>query len=314
MRKKTKLIALTAAVAATAAALNKGIYKNAEKKLKNKKSLPCLSHHTYEWKFGTISYKTTGSGKPILLVHSLIPGASGNEWIKNVTELSKVGKVYLIDLLGYGNSERARITYSAYLFICLINDFITEIIKEPTTVIASNTSAAIASMAYIFNKNNFNKLCLIYPPISPKENQPSDKLKNIPADIPILGDILFNSRNTKSKIRKQLETMYKDKSLITDNKIELLYSYSHKGGGNNRNLFSSFIANRFDIGIEASFPEIEIPLSVAYGDSIKNAEEYSEIIKNLNKTSELKLLKGKNFPHEEDSDDFNNFCKNFITL
>lgn len=312
MKKRTKIIAMAAAAAVSAslAAVNNSIYNKASKKANKKIKSQNL---IYKWKFGNISYRTIGEGKPVLMIHSLLPGTDEMEWGKNIESLSKNNKLYLINLLGYGESERAKIEYSAYLYICLINDFITEVIKQPAAVIASNTSGAIAVMAYIFNKNNFNKICLISPSVFPKKFSFSKRLKNIPADFPIIGDILFNYYNSKSNTEKLLkEEIYSKEEFVTKETINRIYAYSHKGGSNNRHLFSSFISNRFGIGLEASLPETEIPILVIYGESNKDFESDSEKIKELNSSSEIKVIKGKLFPHEEDYKNFNKIISYFI--
>lgn len=313
MKIKYKLIAAASAVILSAMAINRKIFISAEKKLLQKKNKSAVSEHIYNWKFGKINYKTIGEGEPLLLIHSLFFGASEREWENNISELSKNNKVYIINLLGYGDSERAAITYSSYLYVCLINDFITEVIKKPAMVIASNTSGAISAMSYIFNPNNFKKLCLVNPPVFEKKAAVSEILKKIPLDLPILGDIFFNYYNSRKNIKKYLENeLYFNKKLITKEKINNLYAYSHKGKSANRYLFSSFMTNRFEIGAETSLPEIDIPILIIYGKEYNNLDNNITAIKALNKSAEVKLLNGKAFPNEEDSNYFNYIVMDFF--
>ena len=45
------------------------------------KQLLGITHSKYfEWRFGNIYYTKKGDGKPILLIHVTLPGASGYEW------------------------------------------------------------------------------------------------------------------------------------------------------------------------------------------------------------------------------------------
>ena len=48
--------------------------------------------------------------------------------------------VYTIDLLGFGRSEKPNLTYTNYLYVQLVTDFIQNIIGEKTDIIASNES------------------------------------------------------------------------------------------------------------------------------------------------------------------------------
>ena len=50
-----------------------------------------------------ISYQVLGEGQPIILIHGL--GTSCDSWSKNIIELSKCGKVYALDMPGFGDSS-----------------------------------------------------------------------------------------------------------------------------------------------------------------------------------------------------------------
>ena len=60
---------------------------------------------TYDWRFGKIHYTKQGHGSPLLLVHDIMPGASGYEWNAVENQLATEHTVYTIDLLGCGRSE-----------------------------------------------------------------------------------------------------------------------------------------------------------------------------------------------------------------
>ena len=66
---------------------------------------------TYDWRFGKIFYTKQGHGTPILLIHDIMPGASGYEWNAIEKQLATEHTVYTIDLLGCGRSEKPDITY-----------------------------------------------------------------------------------------------------------------------------------------------------------------------------------------------------------
>ena len=45
-----------------------------------KEMLDISCRNFYEWRLGDIYYTKKGEGTPILLIHDLLPGASGYEW------------------------------------------------------------------------------------------------------------------------------------------------------------------------------------------------------------------------------------------
>ena len=64
-----------------------------------KEMLKSTANNYYNWRFGKIYYKKTGSGTPVLLVHDLTVYSSAYEWNKIVDKLAENHTVYTIDLL-----------------------------------------------------------------------------------------------------------------------------------------------------------------------------------------------------------------------
>ena len=55
----------------------------------------------------------------------------------NIPELAKKYKVYAIDLLGFGWSDKALIEYDAMVWRDEVVDFLKEIVKEPAVVVGN---------------------------------------------------------------------------------------------------------------------------------------------------------------------------------
>ena len=81
----------------------------------------------FEWRFGNIYYTKKGTGSPVLLIHDTLPGASGYEWNKIENELASEHTVYTIDLLGCGRSDKPGITYTNFVYVQMICDFIRKV-------------------------------------------------------------------------------------------------------------------------------------------------------------------------------------------
>ena len=99
--------------------------------------LPTGGGKYYHWKYGNIYYTKSGKGKPVLLIHDLDSTSSSYEWEAVIKKLSEDHTVYAIDLLGCGRSEKPNMTYTNYLYVQLVNDFIHAVIGEKTDVIAT---------------------------------------------------------------------------------------------------------------------------------------------------------------------------------
>ena len=125
MKKRKKLLTFTL-ILLSIQLINQLIFLTSKFKYKKIKK----KYNWYPWKFGKIHYRIQGSGPPLLLIHGIGNGASSYEWRKNIPYLSKNFTVYAIDLIGYGLSAKPKFTYTAFLYVQLINDFIKDVIKN----------------------------------------------------------------------------------------------------------------------------------------------------------------------------------------
>ena len=55
----------------------------------------------------------------------------------NIPELAKKYKVYAVDLLGFGWSEKAIIEYDATVWRDQVSDFMKEVVKEPAILVGN---------------------------------------------------------------------------------------------------------------------------------------------------------------------------------
>ena len=121
MKKKLVQAAVLATITAGAIySINKciSIFANASATLSNPNGLQ------YQWRFGNVFYTKQGQGKPILLIHDLTCGSSDLEWKSIVNTYAKDHTVYTLDLLGCGRSDKPAVTYTNYMYVQLITDFI----------------------------------------------------------------------------------------------------------------------------------------------------------------------------------------------
>lgn len=92
------------------------------------------------------SVHTAGdSGSPILLVHGF--GASAYHWRYNIPELAKKHRVFAIDLLGFGWSDKALVDYSSNVWSEQLGDFIKEVVNDGKVIIAGNSLGGYNSLA-----------------------------------------------------------------------------------------------------------------------------------------------------------------------
>lgn len=330
MGKKSKLIVGMGAAFATMAIINKTISKNAEK---NPLEMP--KRRTYRHTFGDISYYVVETSKkissPLLFIHSLAAGASHKEWdetmkffsetesaeTKTDSDTLKKQKIYILDLLGFGTSEKPNLTYSPYLYIESINNFINDVIKQPTGIIASSVSAAFAVMCYTFSPENFTKMLLISPTGLSEKISPDKycSTKKFLFELPIIGTAAYNLIHSKPLLKDFIaDKMYADKGTLTQQKMEDIYRSAHTNGADSKYPIASLMSGQLDINIERSFSELEIPVYLVWGRH--NDENSTENINNaiaLNPDIKYTIFENsKMYPPTEEPENFNEICQNFF--
>ena len=92
--------------------------------LAQKKDSPVPFEEQFRSSQGEIACRSMGHGRPLLLVHSMMPGASSAEWEPVLDALAEHYHVYAIDLLGFGHSFRPEKPWTAYQYANLLHEFI----------------------------------------------------------------------------------------------------------------------------------------------------------------------------------------------
>ena len=197
----------------------------------------------YEWRFGKIYYKKQGEGSPILLVHDLNAHSSGYEWKKAASILAANHTVYVIDLLGCGRSDKPNLTYTNFLYVQMINDFISNVIGEKTDVIATGESASFVIMACNTGEDTINRIAMVNPlsftELTKGPGKRSRILKFL-IEIPIIGTLLYNMLQSKECTEDVFrEKYFFNAEKIDDTTINTYYEAAHTNHCRSKYLFAS---------------------------------------------------------------------------
>ena len=311
MKKKTAFfLIIPAFLSAAAAVLNKALFVRAEKKGRT------LEKEFYETPMGKMAYGVSGSGKPLLLVHGAYPGASSFEWEAIKDELSKHYTVYTPDLLGFGESEKPPVSYSAYTFASGLNGFIRDVIGKKTAAAGSGAGAAFLVKAQSLEPSNFAKLILVAPEGILKRETPKNAgfLKTF-IDTSFIGTSLYNAAVSKAATRNFLKKeMFFAEDGISRRFIDACHTSAHIGGVGNKYSFSSYISGYTDIGIKEDLSNIKIPTLLVYGDDRdeKTALELSAAKDSAALASVAIFEETKRLPHVENPEGFGGTAIEFL--
>jgi len=302
-RGKTILF-LTAITAATIHVINRLEYSHATMK----EVLACTENKYYEWRFGKIRYTKKGSGTPILLLHDLTLGSSSYEYHKLAGALAENHEVYCLDFLGYGLSDKPDMTFTNYLYVQMINDFIKNIIGRKTDIVATGDSFPIAVMTCYNDNNAINRLVGINPQNLYQLNQiPSKQTKALKflLDTPIIGTFIYNIYSSKTAFTKIFQEKYFDNPyLVNDRDIASYVEAAHTPDYHSKHAFASYMGRYTNANIVRALKEINNSIYLIGG---KNKEDITNIIENYiyyNGAIEASYIPmTKQLPHLEKADE-----------
>lgn len=258
----------------------------------------------YEWRFGKVFYVKQGSGAPILLVHDLTTQSSAFEWKKVISDLSKTNTVYAIDLLGCGRSDKPSLTYTNYLYVQMITDFIKHIIGQKTDVIVTGESISAIIMTACNDKTIIKRIIMINPlDLNHLSLVPTKRTKFLKFVIntPIIGTTIYNLLSTRPSIEKLFFGDYfYDCSKIENNYIKTYYEAAHIRGEKSKYLFASIKGRYTNANIVHCLKSLTNSIFILEGEGTPNnlvfAEQYKSILPSI---EIIPLKKCKHLPQLE---------------
>jgi len=178
----------------------------------------------------TIFYTVKGEGRPLLLIHGY--GAGMWVWEKQIEVLSQLYRVYAVDVIGHGFSDRPKIPYIPEVYTCFLRDFMDGVGIEKATLIGNSMGGGIAWATAILFPERVDGLILIdcVPPdvLAQVKNKSLRTLIAI-RDIPFLPYLVISTRS-KSSMRWVLKDCVSDVKLITPEVVKRQYELSRIKG------------------------------------------------------------------------------------
>lgn len=271
----------------------------------------------YSWKDGDIFYLVKGNreSKPLLLVHGFGPGASSHEWRKNIDALSEHFRVYALDLLGFGLSDRPAINYTAETYADLINDFLKEVINKPAVVVARGETCAYVIVNAYRRPQLYERLVLVAPPTEILEETtpgPVNTVLKLALRLPIVGQSIYNALTSRRAIQNYFDRQgYHNPGLITDELVEYAFSSAHQP--NARYAAAAALAGSLAMDAHEPLARLQMPIVTVFGrEAIPTPSETSAAFKSVNGRVESRTMDNcANRPQEEQPAKFNALVRDF---
>lgn len=271
----------------------------------------------YDWRFGKIAYKKQGTGNPILLVHDLNVCSSSYEWNRIIDTLSKTNTVYAIDLLGCGLSERPLLTYTNYLYVQLLTDFIKQVIGERTDVIASGHSSSFTIMACANDETLINRVILVNPDdiikLSKVPSKRSTMVKNLIVT-PILGTFIYNMKVNKRTIREKFTKSCFSHDSVREKDIMICFESTQRDKTHSRYLYACQSTGYTNANILHCLKKLNNSIFIITGN--KNPENTLIAAQYQNHLPSIEIVginQTKQIPHVEKPEEFINQINIFLS-
>jgi pimeloyl-ACP methyl ester carboxylesterase len=270
----------------------------------------------YRWRGGDLAYSVAGEGEPLLLLHGVYAGASSFEFCKNFQALSESFRVYALDLLGCGMSERPLRRYVPEDVAMQVEAFVQEEIGGSAHLVASSLTAALVMPAVVRSPRLFRKLVLICPTGYGTLDRHSGRLGDVIYGLflaPVLGDSLYHAIVSRWGIRYYLGRMaYHDADLVTEELVEDYHKVSHQIGA--KYFPAAFVSGKLNIGVADLWPRVPHRTLICWGLEARTVpvRESQRFVQN-NPRSEPRIFKDAALlPHDERARTFNEETKTFL--
>ena len=272
----------------------------------------------FEWQHGDIFYKVAGEeneGAPLILVHCIGAGASSFMWRRNFDELARDFRIYALDLLGFGFSDKpAGAPYSADLYTELIADFIREVALAPSHIVASSLGAAYSVRVADEEPELVRSLVLVSP-------TGAGLLRSRPGvagaafygllQSPVLGTSFYNVIASERSIRDYARNeLFYNRRRATPRLVAQYYAASHQPGA--QHAIAAFLSGYLNTDTRESFARLKQPVTLCWGkqDESNPIEQAAELL-HLNPRADLEIFdRCRMMPQEEQPEKFNALVRN----
>lgn len=235
-------------------------------------------YNFWTWRGHKIHYVVQGEGFPVVLIHGF--GASAFHWRYNIPELAKGYKVYAIDLLGFGWSDKALIEYDAMVWRDQVVDFLKEIVKEPAVLVGNSLGGFTALVSAVGLPEQVVGVALLNsagqfgdPSGEAKKQEETSLQKFILKPLKeifqriVLG-FLFWQAKQPARILSVLKSVYVNPSNVDDYLVESITRPADdpNAGEVYYRLMTRFMLNQTQYTLDDFLTKLSCPLLLLWGD------------------------------------------------
>jgi len=259
-----------------------------------------------------IHYIEKGSGQPVILIHGFLYNTV--MWEKNVDALAENFKVYVIDLWGWGYSERLKETeYSFKGYGEQVTGFMDALNIKKASLIGQSMGGGTSVYVAAHYPERINRLILVDPAVIPYPARPAGRVFKLP----FVGEFM-NAIPGKALLVNGIKTVwFYDKSKVTEEySTKVLQPLCIKGSYDGMMYIARNVLKDPYVKKEANMlANMNIPILLVHGrEDVSVPLSSSEMLNDLWKGSKLVIFeKARHSPHEEYPGKFNELAIDFLS-
>jgi pimeloyl-ACP methyl ester carboxylesterase len=252
----------------------------------------------------------------MVLVHSLGPGHDAEQWRDVGLVLARHHRVFALDLLGWGHSDKPRVEYDAELNIQLLKDFAEEVVREQAVVVAAGLAAAYAVQVAADYPEAVSSLGLVSPlglEGFGEEPDLTDALTNRALRLPLIGTTALNLYTSHAAISRHLRhDVFAAEDRVDAGRIEHHYLSSHQPGSHLA--LAALLSGYLNHDVLPVLARVDQPVWLAWGrQSTLPTVESADLWLNRLQAAELEVFEGSgNHPHLESPQLFADTLASFL--
>lgn len=268
----------------------------------------------YETKEGTAAYRSLGHGKPLLLIHSVMPGASSREWDAVMDALAEHYHVYALDLPGFGNSFCPKKPWTAYQYASFLHNFIQAVIKRSVCFCGANAGADFGLILTLLHPEDIRRMVMISPEGIGKGYATNEDTKPLSLLLsPVAGTQKFLIGTSKRKIKAILEDAFYAKEIISSELVQR-YANAARYGVHAQSTFAGIKTRFYSADTKPAFEQLSIPFLMIWGEENKlNPPIHFDTAEKMKDYGAFALFENTGaMPHMENSKDFLENIQEFL--
>ncbi|MBW4640432.1 MAG: alpha/beta fold hydrolase [Gloeocapsa sp. UFS-A4-WI-NPMV-4B04] len=256
----------------------------------------------------------TAKTVPLILLHGF--GTSIGHWRQNLAALGEHHTVYALDMLGFGASEKASVTYKVNLWVDQVYDFWRTFIRQPVILVGNSIGSLISLAAAARHPDMVQGVVMLSLP------DPSVREEMIPAFLrpaiatienivasPLLIKTLFRLVRRPGMVRRWAGLAYADSSAVTDELVDILVGPAQERGSAQAfcAILKAMTSPKFGPSVKAMLPTLKIPMLLIWGQQDRMvppafAQQFASYNPNLQL---LNLDNAGHCPHDECPEEVN---------